>query len=480
MLASQPPGARELYRRFITRKYLFSRPFITLVATVFVALSTFMLIVVQAVMGGFRVELRERIRGTLSHLMVEDRHYLNLPFHEEILEAVKGVEHYRAAAPYIEAVSIFSRQGVKKCLIRGIDPALECGIGELQEYLLRGDEFLDQLRSRYHFKDSQVLEPPVHKPFSVEEVEDLFSLQRRREILHRKLVKYPELRDAIGDRIPQALVCGIELALNTGLLPGEMVELVTVSVPRSNEFEVRKRWFIVTGYFQSGSYEYDANYAYVHLNAAKEFVNSFDEELQDYRVSGVSVKLDDFHFAEAAKTAIEKAVRPIAGTAMVNTWEDHRKNLLAAVNIEKAILLIILFILVPFAGTIIALILTLLVIEKTRDLGILLALGATPGGIIKIFLMNGLSICVTGLTCGFVGGVLLCQNINTIHDWITAKFGVSLFPKEIYYLDEIPVKIALGDLAWVIIPMVVFAFLLSLFPAYLASRRDPIHSLRYE
>ena len=119
-------------------------------------------------------------------------------------------------------------------------------------------------------------------------------------------------------------------------------------------------------------------------------------------------------------------------------------------------------------------------IEKTRDMGVLLALGATPGGVVRIFLANGLMIVAAGTLLGLAIGYLFCVYINPIHDWIQATTGWRLFPAEIYHMDRIPITFQLGDVLLSIAPPVVLGFLSSLIPAVWASRRDPIKAIHYE
>ncbi len=170
--------------------------------------------------------------------------------------------------------------------------------------------------------------------------------------------------------------------------------------------------------------------------------------------------------------------RPFA--AQVLTWEEQRPVLIRAVEREKSILLIIVILLMVFIGFIVLLMLMLLVIEKSRDIGVLLSLGAKPGGVVRIFLADGLAIVVLGVILGLIAGYFFTDNINRIHDAILVLTGVRLFAPEIYQLDRIPIAVTVSDVLLCVLPPVMLGFLASLIPAIWAARRDPIKILHYE
>ena len=179
---------------------------------------------------------------------------------------------------------------------------------------------------------------------------------------------------------------------------------------------------------------------------------------------------------------IEEEVIPALAypDVVVRTWEDQRRNLLRAVDIEKRIISVMMMLIVLFAGIMIFLILTLMVIEKTRDLGVLRSLGATRGGVISLFLRQGMSLTILGIVLGAIAGVILIQNINPLHDAIYRATGLRLFPPDVYYLAKIPTKMRVTDWGVVLIPAVMFGFLGSLIPALWAARQDPIKALHHD
>ena len=164
----------------------------------------------------------------------------------------------------------------------------------------------------------------------------------------------------------------------------------------------------------------------------------------------------------------------------VFTWQAQRQNLLRAVHIEKFIVFFLLLVVQSFSGFMILLMLTLIVIEKTRDMGVLLALGATHGGITRVFLINGLVLTIAGTALGLGLGYLFCTNINPIHDWVYSTMGIRLFDPKVYNMDRVPITIRPQDVLLSVAAPLGFGFLASLFPALWAARRDPIKAIQHE
>lgn len=483
-----------MYKLKICIRYLLSRRFVSVAAVLAIAMSVALLIVVMAVMEGFKETMRERIRGTLAHLCVEHEP-IGLAHWEEISQSIQEMDHVVATAPYVQTIVAYrirtiSGNHVDWAEMRGVEPVEEARVGRFGEYLLHPDElgeFMRQL-ARLGFREAQP--PPREGSLSEEEIQKPFSLAWRRRLIEARAQFLGPGAEGYEDAPPQPIVVGIEAIRSGRFREGQIVTLTTFS-PATGEAPEGK--FIVVGAFRTGLYEHDLRTIYTTRQAACEFVGTYDENIEDlqgdpiggYRVSGVSVALDDFRNAERVKRAIYDRILPAferfhLGGARVQTWEEQRKNLLRAVTVEKGIIALILMILVAFASALIFLVLTLQLIEKTRDLGILQAIGATPGGVFIIFLWVGLIISVVGLGLGIAGGVAFSDRINPIHDRITAWTGWELFPRDIYYLDRIPVYLDLRDLLFYLLLTVLLGLVASLLPAWWASRRDPIRAIRYE
>jgi ABC-type lipoprotein release transport system permease subunit len=187
---------------------------------------------------------------------------------------------------------------------------------------------------------------------------------------------------------------------------------------------------------------------------------------------------------EAAERDLASALQEIVSrppfTIQVRTWEQQRSVLVQAVDQEKWIVSFLVFLLNVFIGFVVLLMLVLIVIEKTRDIGILLALGAKPRGVVRIFLADGLVIVALGVGLGLLGGFFFVENINRIHDAFYGLTGIRLFDPQIYQMDRIPTTVTAGQVMVSIFPSILFGFLASLIPAVWASHQDPIKAIHYE
>jgi len=197
---------------------------------------------------------------------------------------------------------------------------------------------------------------------------------------------------------------------------------------------------------------------------------------QEFEYLRVSVRLDDYENAAAVKTGLSDRFGHLF---LVETWEDQKADFLRAVNNEKVLLVIVLSFIVLLGGFIILATLTMTVVEKTRDIGIVGALGAGRFGILSIFVWNGLLIGVIGALFGLGLGAWFTDNVN----WVKARledFGVEIFPPDIYHFREIPTVWDWPSVGMIMAGSVLVAFCAGILPAIRASRLDPVKALRYE
>ena len=219
--------------------------------------------------------------------------------------------------------------------------------------------------------------------------------------------------------------------------------------------------------------EYDGNYVFVSKKKLQEL------RAMDNRVSGIQIKLKNYD--EDAKDVVKhlEAIFP-SPYFKVQTWEDKQGPLLAAISVERGILNVLLFLIVGVAGFGILAIFTMIVVEKTRDIGILKALGASNGGVMKIFLGYGLLLGVVGACLGTILGLALTNNINWLEHILGKLTGQDLFPRDIYYFDKIPTDVQLWAVVMVNFGAVAISVIASVLPALRAALLHPVRALRYE
>jgi lipoprotein-releasing system permease protein len=255
---------------------------------------------------------------------------------------------------------------------------------------------------------------------------------------------------------------------------GDKVSLLTIGgAPEAgDEIDAVKRNFVVADYIKTEMSEYDANYVYVPLDYLQR------ERRMEGRATAIQIKLKDYADAPAVVERLEKLFKGAPVTVM--TWEQKQGPLLAAISIEKGILNVLLFLIIAVAGFGILAIFSMIVIEKTRDIGILKALGASNVGVLNIFLGYGLLLGAVGAGLGTLIGLSFTWNINPIEQFITRLTGTEVFDRSVYYFREIPTDVQPLMVVLVNVGAVVIAVLFSVLPALRAALLHPVRALRYE
>ncbi len=257
---------------------------------------------------------------------------------------------------------------------------------------------------------------------------------------------------------------------------GDDVKISTVTAgrpPATTHFPAT-----IVDVFRSGMSEYDQNLVFCNLEFLQEMRGMIDPQTGKGRFTTIQIKLKDYADSDEVVEKLRSVFPP--GMFEVGTWEQKQGPLLAAVDIESAILNILLFLIITVAGFGILAIFFMIVVEKTRDIGILKALGASSNGVMSIFLSYGLALGIVGSGVGVVLGLLFVHYINKIEEFFTWLTGRKVFDERIYYFPEIPTEVNPMMVLWVAFGAMTIAVLASILPARRAARLHPVEALRYE
>lgn len=471
------------YQLHLSVRYLRSR-FSSLAALLSVTFGVGVIVITLSIMGGYVDVLRETIRGQESHLMVLGMSPFAVTNVVSLQRSIEELPRVKATAPFIETLAMYKSGQLNPCQLRGIHPRREAEVSSIGRYVLRAAELEGLLASPGEKSErvtaiDRVLRAEGREPVGGEELDRMLSPEHASEVLAR--LNPSTLQALNGDHLPAAIV-GIQLLLDRKMFLGQAIGVGSMK-PRAeggaaDQFADGR--FVVVGAFKTGDYDFDSRVLFVNVDTLKNFLDLYDAEAGSYRYEGIRVALKDLSHADETRVELGALLRAQAPGLLVKSWEQLKANVLAAVVIEKWVIYFLLVLLMSFTGCMVLLMLLLTVIEKTRDMGILLALGATPGGVVSIFLWNGLLIVVAGTLLGLGFGYLFCSYINSIHDWVFRVTGWKLFPPEIYHMDRIPVAFHWTDVLLSAAPPLLLGFVSSLIPAMWASRRDPIKAIHYE
>ncbi len=391
--------------------------FISLISMLGIALGVAALIVVLSVMNGFQKELRTRILGVASHIQITGVNG-ELPDWPEIAAQASRHPSVRASAPYVQSQAMFTvDNGVRGSMVRGILPDLEESVADFRKTMKSGS--LDDLRAG---------------EFNV--------------ILGAELAK--ALRVFVGDKV--TLIAPQGTVTPAGVVP-------------------RLKSFNVVGIFEVGMYEYDNGLALIHLEDARKLYRMGE------MVTGVRLKLDDLFQAPRVAREISRLV---SADAYLYDWTKSHANFFRAVQIEKNMMFIILSLIVAVAAFNLVSTLVMAVTDKQADIAILRTLGARPGSIMAVFVVQGAVVGFVGLGMGVLGGIALALNIDVVVPFIERILGTHFLAKEVYYISELPSDLQWGDVWGVTAISFVLALLATLYPSWRASRVNPAEALRYE
>jgi len=391
--------------------------FISLSSMLGIMLGIVALITVLSVMNGFHKEVRERILGMASHAVISG---VNGPLTDWSQVAAEAERHPQVVgvAPFVETqIMLVNGQNVSGALLRGILPEEEPKVAEIAEAMKQG------------------------------RLEDL----------------------APGEF---DIILGAELANAVGVRVGDKVTVVTPEVAVTPAGMVpRFKRFQVVGIFEVGMGEYDRGVALVHRDAAAKLVRLGSD------VTGVRLKLDDLY--QAPRIAREIA-QSLPGYYRVRDWTQQHRNFFSALQTEKRMMAIILFLIVAVAAFNIVSALVMVVTDKQSDIAILRTLGVSPGGVMAVFIIQGTAIGLVGTLLGIVGGVALAFNVEEIVAAIERAFDIRFLDPNIYYISRLPSDLHWADVWLISGSAFVLTVLATLYPAWRAARTHPAEALRYE
>jgi lipoprotein-releasing system permease protein len=391
--------------------------FISLISMFGIALGVAALIVVLSVMNGFEKELRARILGVVSHVQISGPGGRLADWPKLVAQASRD-PRVVASAPYVDAQAMLSSgPDARGALVRGVEPALEQKVADIGAHMVAGT--------------LEELEPGAYR-----------------------------------------IVLGAELARALGVGRGDKVMLMMPRGPLTQSGVLpAARQLVVSGLFNLGMFEYDSTLALVNLRDAQELYGL------GARVSGVRLKLvDPLQSRSVAQDLLDR----VNDTLFITDWTRSHANFFRAVQSQKTMMFLILLLIVAVAAFNIVATLVMIVTDKQADIAILRTLGASPGGIMKVFVVQGTLIGIVGTLVGVVAGVVLALNVGVVLPAAEKLLGVRVLDPSIYFISELPSDLQRADVVAIALVALALSLLATLYPSWRASRLNPADALRYE
>ncbi|MBW3533714.1 MAG: ABC transporter permease [Gemmatimonadetes bacterium] len=407
---------------YIAQRYLASRggrllSLITWIALGGVTVGVTALIVVIGVMNGMQEDLRAKILGSTAHVIVlEQGNALRMRDYPRILDSVLTVPEVTAAAPFILS----------------------------QVTIIRGD--YSQSADMYGISLDTTRVPPT---------------DMERQILSGELDLEPT-----GTGLPPLLL-GSGFADRMQLFRGDTIVVASFENLATDVFGglmPTLRQFEVTGTFTTGMYDYDTRNVYTSLETAQELLG-----LEEGVASGIGVRTADPEIAPDVAADLQER---LGFPYYVESWITTNRALFSALKLEKLAMGLILYLIILVAAFNIISTLVMVVAERTREIGILKAMGMTRQGILRIFILQGVWIGVIGTLMGTVMGLALC--------WILDRYEIIRIPPDVYFVDRLPVSVQGGDVLLIVAASVLVAFAATIYPSLQAARLEPVDAIRHE
>ena len=412
------------FERAVAGRYLRARRgerFVSVIAAfslVGIALGVATLIIVMSVMGGFKVDLLNRILGFNGHLGVYGQGEPVADF-DSIAARIRATSGVTSAIPVVDGQVLLSGPRGQNAggLVRGIRPADLRATPSVAQHIVAGS--LD------------------------------------------------------GFQGEDAIAVGIGLAQKFGLQVGDQLTLISPQGAATAFGTIpRVRAYKVAAVFQVGMNEYDTGYVFLPLAAAQIFFQ------MPGAVTQIEVRVADPDRVGAITRDIAQELHGMP--LRVVDWQQANDSFFAAVQVEQNVMFLILTLIILVAAFNVISSLIMMVKDKTGDIAVLRTFGAGRGAVLRIFLMCGASVGVVGTLIGVVLGVLFCLNIQTIQGWVEAATGTRVFNPEVYYLAHLPAKLQWGEVAQIVVMALILSLLATIYPSWRAARTDPVEALRHE
>ena len=409
------------YLRSKRRSGFISRVTLIAVGGTFVGVMT--LIIVLSLMNGFENELRSRIVGFNTHVLVFARTPQAWAGIDSVETKVRSIPGVIATSPFVRGEGLIYYEVIPGVRVK------------TKGVIVKGVE-LESERAVSTVIDS--IYPPITS-FASEGFEE-------------------------GDSIMPGIVLGRDLALDLRISLGEVLTLVTAPAElKLGNISPRTRDFRVIGFFKTGVYEFDSKFAYIDISQAESF---FDFEAG---IRGLGIKINNIYMADEIDYEIQEALHSFAyGT---NNWIRMNRNLFSYIKIEKILMFLLLTLIILVAAFNLVAMLTMVIMEKRSEIGILRSMGASKAGVMSIFMVQGTVIGTIGTLLGVIGGLVVCG--------ILKEIKVDL-PPDVYFINTLPVLVQWSDVVIISIASILICFIATIYPSWEACKIPPLEAIKYD